>query len=127
MVSVYGVNRKLSNSVDIRLGGMAQTKWFHSPGVSIDRHVVREGPSPYFVAWQPHSSRMFYDRREMMRWLKWPKGTPTREKIDEWLDSFEVAEEAPGLDMAAIKREGFGPEAHGLDETDPNHQTKMVT
>ena len=106
---------------------MAQTKWFHSPGVSIDRHVVREGPSPYFVAWQPHSSRMFYDRREMMRWLRWPKGTPTREKIDEWLDSFEVVEEAPDLDMAAIKREGFGPEAHGLDETDPNHQTKMVT
>lgn len=105
---------------------MSKIKSFRSPGVSIDRHVVREGPSPYFVAWQPHTSRMFYERKELMRWLKWPKGTATREKIDEWLDSF-VEETAPDLDMAAIEREGFGPEAHGLDESDPNHQTKMVT
>lgn len=61
-----------------------------------------------------------------MRFIKWPKGTPSREKIDEWLLSLD-APKAPALDMDAIKREGFGPEAHGLDETDPNHQTKMVT
>jgi hypothetical protein len=105
---------------------VSNIKSFRSPGVSIDRHVVREGPSPYFVAWKPHTSRMFYERKELMRWLKWPKGTDTRLKIDEWLDSF-VEEAAPSLDMAAIKREGFGPEAHALDESDPNHQTKMVT
>lgn len=63
----------------------------------------------------------------MMRWIKWPKGTPTRQLIDDWLDSFDETERPPELDMAAIEKQGFGPEAHPLDETDPNHETKMVT
>jgi len=28
--------------------------------------------------------------------------------------------------MEAIKREGFGPEAHALDDSDPNSQTRTV-
>lgn len=107
---------------------MPKPKAFHVPGaLLIEQHIVREGPSPYFVVWRPHTSRMFYSRRELLRWVKWPKGTPTRQAIDEFLDSLEAPSEAPALDMDAIKREGFGPEAHALDESDPNHQTKMVT
>ena len=107
---------------------MPKPKSFHVPGaLLIEQHIVREGPSPYFVAWRPHTSRMFYSRRELLLWVKWPKGTPTREAIDQFLDSLEAPSEAPALDMEAIKREGFGPEAHALDESDPNHQTKMVT
>ena len=106
---------------------MAQPKRFEKPGaLLIERHVVREGPSPYFVVWRPHTSRMFYDVREMLRFIKWPKATPTREALDEWLESLD-APEAPAVDLEAIKREGFGPEAHALDESDPNSQTKMIT
>jgi len=32
----------------------------------------------------------------------------------------------PTLDLEAIKREGFGPEAHALDDSDPNSQTRTV-
>jgi hypothetical protein len=92
----------------------------------IEQHIVREGPSPYFVAWKPHTSRLFYDRREMMRWIKWPKGTPTREAIDAFLDGLEAPKAQPALDLEAIKREGFGPEAHALDDSDPNSQTRTV-
>jgi len=60
-----------------------------------------------------------------MRWIKWPKGTPTRDALDEWLNSLE-APKAPLVDMDAIKREGFGPEAHALDDSDPNSQTRTV-
>ena len=106
---------------------MLKPKSFHVPGaLLIEQHIVREGPSPYFVAWKPHTSRMFYDRREMMRWIKWPKGTPTREAIDSFLDGLEAPKAQPTLDLEAIKREGFGPEAHALDDSDPNSQTRTV-
>ena len=106
---------------------MAKPKRFEKPGaLLIERHVVREGPSPYFVVWRPHTSRMFYDRREMLRFIKWPKGTDTRQALDEWLESLD-APAAPAVDLEAIKREGFGPEAHALDDSDPNNQTKMIT
>ena len=39
----------------------------------------------------------------------------------------EEPAQAAELDLARIQKEGFGPEAHGLDESDPNHATKMVT
>ena len=107
---------------------MAQPKRFERPGsLIIERHVVREGPSPYFVVWRPFTSRMFYDIGEMLRFIRWAKGTPTREALDEWLLSLDEPKEAPTVDMDAIKREGFGPEAHALDESDPNNQTKMIT
>ena len=106
---------------------MLKPKSFHVPGaLLIEQHIVREGPSPYFVAWMPHTSRLFYDRREMMRWIKWPKGTPTREAIDAFLDGLDAPKAQPTLDLEAIKREGFGPEAHALDDSDPNSQTRTV-
>lgn len=106
---------------------MLKPKRFHIPGaLLIEQHVVREGPSPYFVAWVPNTSKMFYDRKEMMRWIKWPKGTPSREAIDSFLDGLEAPKAQPVLDLEAIKREGFGPEAHALDDSDPNSQTRTV-
>ena len=69
---------------------------------------------------------MFYDKGQMLKFIRWAAGTPTREALDEWLESLD-APAAPAVDLEAIKREGFGPEAHALDESDPNHQTKMVT
>ena len=106
---------------------MLKPKSFHVHGaLLIEQHVVKDGPSPYFVAWKPHTSRLFYDRKEMMRWIKWPKGTPTREAIDAFLDSLDAPKVQPTLDLEAIKREGFGPEAHALDDSDPNSQTRTV-
>ena len=69
---------------------MLKPERFEKPGaLLIERHVVREGPSPYFVVWRPHTSRMFYDRREMLKFIRWATGTPTREALDEWLASLE--------------------------------------
>ena len=60
------------------------------------------------------SSRPFTDTKQLLRWVKWPKGTPTGDSLREWLASFEQKQEtpAPELDMAQIKAQGFGPEAH---------------
>ena len=63
----------------------------------------------------------------MLEFIRWPKSTPTGTAIREWLTSFEQKPQtpAPELDMAKIKAEGFGPEAH--DPEDPVAGTKMVT
>ena len=83
---------------------MLKPKTFHIPGaLLIEQHTVKDGPSPYFVAWKPHTSQLFYDRRELMRWIKWPKGTPTRDLIDEFLDACQ--NQANGLPLEQA-REG---------------------
>ena len=69
---------------------------------------------------------MFTDTKALLKFVRWPKGTPTGQALRDWLASFEQKEEAPTpkLDMAKIKTEGFGPEAH---DDDPTANTKMVT
>ena len=67
------------------------------------------------------SSRPFTDTKQLLRWVKWPKGTPTGDALREWLASFDEKPQAPApeLDWDKIKAEGFGPEAHENQVFDP--------
>lgn len=100
---------------------------FLVPGsVLIERQLHREGPSPVFIAWKPHTSQSFTDEKELLKFVAWPKSTTTGTKIRDWLRSFDSLTDAkPELDAARIQAEGFGPEAH--DEPDPTTNTKMIT
>ena len=73
-----------------------------------------------------NSARLFTEHKALLRWVKWPSKTPTGDALREWLASFEQKQDAPApeLDMAQIKAEGFGPEAH---DDDPTANTKMIT
>lgn len=73
-----------------------------------------------------NSARLFTDHKALLRWVKWPSKTPTGDALREWLASFDQEPDAPApeLDMAKIKAEGFGPEAH---DDDPTANTKMIT
>ena len=92
----------------------------------IERNRRREGPPVVYTVLCGKSARPFTDPKAILKWVKWPKGTPTGDALREWLASFEKKAEAPApeLDMAKIKAEGFGPEAH---DDDPTANTKMVT
>ena len=95
----------------------------------IERNRRREGPPIVYTVRLGNKAMLFIDPKKILRFVKWPKGTPTGEAMREWLSSFEEADAkatAPKLDMAAIKKEGFGPEAHA-DDDDPTANTKMVT
>ena len=101
---------------------------FEIPGsLQIERSLRREGPSPVYVAWKPHTSQLFYDQKPLLKFCKWPASTQSGQALREWLNGFDdspaqVAEKI----QDRIEKEGWGPEAH-LDDSDPNHQTKMVT
>ena len=73
------------------------------------------------------TARPFTDTKQILRWVKWPKGTPTGDALREWLALFEQKPQTPTpeLDMAKVQREGFGPEAH--DPEDFTANVKMVT
>ena len=73
------------------------------------------------------SARLFTDHKAILKWVKWPKGTPTGDALREWLASFEQKPKTPAPETnfaERIKAEGFGPEAH---DDDPTANTKMVT
>ena len=92
----------------------------------IERNRRREGPPVVYTVMSGNSARPFTDTKAILKWVKWPKGTPTGDALREWLASFEQKAEtpAPELDMAKIKAESFGPEAH---DEDPTANTKMIT
>jgi hypothetical protein len=77
----------------------------------------------FFLVWKPNVSMFFRDRKEMIRWIKWPKGTPTRASLESWLDSMEA-------DDAKKKGQDLEPSAAldpaSLDSNDPNYQTRVI-
>ena len=83
---------------------------FYIPNaLSIQRVKSREGPAITFVVWNNNTSKIFSDKKEALKFIKWPKSTPTGQLIREWFDQFE--------------EDGNLPEV----EKDPTAATKMVT
>lgn len=108
---------------------------FKVPGsLTIVRQVVREGPSPQWTMWRPHTSQAVAGNdpetfSAILKFAKWPAKTPTGERLRDWLVEWghvrRTRANLPKIDPEVVAT-GFGPEAH-LDETDPNHNTRMIT
>ena len=98
----------------------------------------------YYIAYSSRTSLYFRDVVALRKWLKLPKGIPSRDSFDSWIASIEAADQervskkaqpltggplmegkGPNLSQELLAT-GWGPEVH-LDESDPNYQTKMVT
>ena len=95
-------------------------------GLFVEFMRMREGPN-YFVILYKNSSRCVSaaDPKDVWRCMGTAKHTDTGKALKEW--AVEVVEsplpKPDELDMAQIKAEGFGPEAH----EEPNDNTKMIT
>ena len=109
--------------VGISISGMSgmKSERFTAGQLWIERNRRREGPPVVYTVLCGNSARPFTDPKAILKWVKWPKGTPTGDALREWLASFDQKPEAPApeLDMAKIKAEGFGPEAHDEKSIDP--------
>jgi len=77
----------------------------------IQRVKQHEGPPYVYTCWSGKTSRLFTDRKALLKFVKWPPKTPTGDALREWLLSFEP------------KPEATAPEA----DNDPTANTKMVT
>ena len=104
----------------------------------------RDWNGRFYIAYSGGASLFIRDLKELRRFLKVPKGIPSRESLDSWLASLEAMdkereakrEHLPLTSEPVVEgsetnlsqellASGFGPECH-LDESDPNFATKTV-
>ena len=92
------------------------------------------GCSRVYIAFSNNSSGMFCDVVALRKWLKLPKGIPSRDSFDSWIASIEAADQERVAKKKPLPQEGlsdellatgFGPEVH--EEEDPTANTKMIT
>lgn len=95
----------------------------------------RDWNGRFYIAYSGGASVFIRDLKELRRFLKVPKGIPSRESLDSWLASLEAMDaervaKREHLPQEGISEEllatGFGPEVHVLDESDPNYATRTV-
>ena len=88
----------------------------------------------YYIAYSSRASLFFRDVATLRKWLKLPKGIPSRDSFDSWIASIEAADQERAAKKKPLPQEGlsdellatgFGPEVH--EEEDPTANTKMVT
>jgi hypothetical protein len=85
----------------------------------------------YFIAYSSGASVFVRDVKELRRFLSIAKGLPMRESLDSWLSGLADMDAKRKGDVPApvgdANVEGsFDPLAHGLDESDPQFNTKTV-
>ena len=100
--------------------------YFTAGGLWIERRRNREGPVVTYTIWKPNTSRIFTDTKKALKFIAWPKGTPTGDDLRDWFAelAYKDAKAKPTtVSKDQIAAEGFGPEAH----EEPNDNTKMVT
>ena len=67
-----------------------RTDIFYVPReLTIQRVKSREGAPISFVVWQKNSSRVFDEKTAAIKHIRWPKSTPTGQKILDWFDQFD--------------------------------------
>ena len=77
-----------------------------------------------YIAYANGVSAMFAGPKELRRFLKLPVKTPSRERLDAWLEGLDPNH--PGTpDSSDLPATGFGPEHHG--DEDPTRNTRMIT
>ena len=67
----------------------------------IERTKQREGPPYVYTCLSGKTSRLFTDPKALLKFVRWPKGTPTGEALREWLDSFKGKESADQSSLVA--------------------------
>lgn len=96
-------------------------------GLSIE--TSRDFNGRFWIAYAKGCSMFFREAADVRRWLKLPKGTPSRESFDSWIASLADFDKEKGTvqDPPALPRsESFDPLAQGIDAEDPNFQTRQI-
>ena len=74
----------------------------------IERTKQREGPPFVYTCWSGKTSRLFTDRKALLKFVKWPSKTPTGDLLRQWLLSFEQES-----GVVEVKAEGKSYETDG--------------
>jgi hypothetical protein len=88
----------------------------------------RDWNGRFYIAYSNNASVFLRCPKEVRKFLKLPAKIPMRESFDSWIASLEAADASKrsGVESVVDAASSFDPLAHGLDESDPNHQAKTV-
>lgn len=67
---------------------MTEPDRFTGERLWIQRHQRREGPPVVYTVMFNNAARPFTNKKELLNWVKCPKGTTTGDRLIAWLDSF---------------------------------------
>ena len=62
----------------------------------------REGPPLVYVCRSGKSSKLFTDPAKLLKFVRWPKSTPTGQALREWLDHWDVPEVEPQAETKMV-------------------------
>ena len=102
-----------------RLRGGVIADTFIAKGLRVERRHDRWNGTSY-MAWRPYVSMLFTDAKELLRFIAWPRKTPTGDALREWLN-ITPKQSAPPPGMPEAEASGFGP-----DPEDSNFQTRTI-
>lgn len=104
-------------------------------GIIVEYHRTRTGPN-FFMVFYKNLSTVCFTRKEVRNRLGTARFTETSKILSEWVDEMidKYGQDPTSPDGSSnevleyAKTAGFGPEAHdsGLDDTDPNHNTRTI-
>lgn len=89
----------------------------------------------YYIAYSGGSSVFIRDTKELRKFLRLPKGIPSRDAFDTWIISLEAMDAErreptrPEGISDEVRATGFGPEAHrdpSDPEEDPTANTRTI-
>lgn len=88
----------------------------------------------HYVVYASGASAFLRSSAEARKWLRLPPKIPSREAFDSWVASLEAADAERDKKKGKTRNEpgegqqstGLAAEIDGLDESDPNCQTKPV-
>jgi hypothetical protein len=100
----------------------------------------RDWNGRFWICYSGYTSLFKADSAAVLKWAKYPKGTPTRDALEKWLKEIDAADAARLAAKAAGKLAeepagvvdeagGFGPEVFAAEELgpeDPNFQTRTI-
>ena len=72
---------------------MPESTFTAGAGLYIEHRTnKKEGSRIYYVVRSSNSSMLFTDKAALLKWVKWPKSTPSGARLHEWLDEWEQAD-----------------------------------
>ena len=83
------------------ISGMKSER-FCAGSLFIERVRMREGPPVVYICKSGMVAKSFTDAQKLLAFIRWPKSTPTGQRIREWLDQWDEPEIDPQADTKMV-------------------------
>ena len=100
----------------------------HFPGNTQDTTLEFDTREKHFILYLHNYSCFHNNPKEIRKAFGKARNVPSVKAMEAWAEEMVASyvKEEPSFDKERILNEGFGPEAHGDNEEEPNDNTRMI-